>query len=129
MAKRRNIPTETDLGERAGISRAVIVGNRIEVSATGAVDENGNIVGDDAATQTRYILEKIERVLNEAGAKLEDIVRVRKYVIDEAYVYEVADVCGEVFRNIKPASAMVVVKALTPPGLLLKIEAKAVVDD
>jgi len=126
MIERRNIPTGTKLGDVAGYSRAVVVGDLIEISATGAVDENGNIVGTDAATQARFIFQKIERVLKEVGSRLEDIVRVRKYIINPSDVDQVSRVNGEFLRNIKPASSMVIVQAMPVPGLLIEIEARAI---
>ncbi len=66
-----------------GYSRAVRVGNFIEVTGTVAVDDNNVLVGkDDAYTQTKFILQKIEKVLQRAGASLKDVVRTRMFVTD-----------------------------------------------
>ena len=66
-----------------GYSRAVKVGNVIEVTGTVAVDENSNLVGgNNAYEQTKFILQKIETVLQKAGASLKDVVRTRMFVTD-----------------------------------------------
>ncbi len=104
------------------------VGNIVEVSGTTAVDENGNVVGRDAPyEQARYILVKIERALAAAGASLEDVIRTRMYVTDIRHWEEIGRAHGEVFRDIRPASTMVEVKALIQPELLVEIEVSAVI--
>lgn len=62
----------------AGYSRAIRIGNVIEVAGTVAVNESNEVVGkDDVYLQTAYILEKIQKVLQEAGADIKDVVRTR----------------------------------------------------
>ena len=66
-----------------GYSRAVKVGNTIEVTGTVAINENNELVGaDDAYAQTSFIIQKIARILEQAGASLKDVVRTRLYVTD-----------------------------------------------
>ncbi len=111
-----------------GYSRAVKIGNMIEVSGTTAI-EDGLLIGKgDAYLQTKIILHKIERVLQDAGASLENVVRTRIYVTDISRWEEVGRAHGEFFRHIKPASAMVEVSALVDPDMLVEIEATAVVE-
>lgn len=110
-----------------GYSRAVKVGNIIEVAGTSAV-ENDEIVGkDDAYLQTRFIIQKIEKALKEAGAELKDVVRTRMYVTDISRWEDIGRAHGEFFRDIKPASTMVEVKGLVHPDMLVEIEVSAVV--
>jgi enamine deaminase RidA (YjgF/YER057c/UK114 family) len=111
-----------------GYSRAVRVGNIIEVTGTVAVDENGDVVGrDDAYGQTKYIIEKIERVLGRAGGSLKDIVRTRMFVTDITRWEEYGRAHGEFFREIKPCTSMIEVKGLIAPEYLIEVEATAIV--
>ena len=112
---------------KVGYSRAVKVGYHIEVSGTVASDENGNVVGkNDAYTQTKYILQKIEKVLAAAGASLEDVVRTRLFVTDISRFDEYGKAHGEIFGTIKPATSMLEVKGLVTPDYLIEIEATAI---
>lgn len=113
-----------------GYSRAVRVGNIIEVTGTVAVDENNQLVGrDDAYAQTKYIIEKIEKVLYSAGASLKDVVRTRMYVTDIARWEEYGKAHGEFFKDIKPCTTMVEVKGLIAPEYLIEIEATAIISE
>jgi enamine deaminase RidA (YjgF/YER057c/UK114 family) len=126
MQNRRNISSGAPWEEIVGYSRAVRVGNVIEVAGTTAVDEQGQVVGyDDPYEQTRYILAKIERALQAAGATLSDVVRTRIFVTDIARWEAIGRAHGDFFRTIKPAATMVEVKALISPDLLVEIEATA----
>ena len=81
-----------------GYSRAVRMGNTIEVTGTVAVDENSQLVGgNDAYAQTRFIIEKIEKVLALAGARLSDVVRTRMFVTDISRWEEYGKAHGEFF--------------------------------
>lgn len=128
MSSRRNISSGAKWEDIVGYSRAVRVGNVIEVSGTTAVDERSQVVGaGDAYAQTKFILAKIEKALAEAGASLGDVVRTRMFVTDIARWEEVGRAHGEVFRSIKPAATMVEVKALISPELLVEMEITAIV--
>ena len=113
----------------AGYSRAVRVGNVIEVSGTVASDGN-NVVGEnDVYLQTKFILKKIESGLKEADASLNDVVRTRIYVKDISKWSEVAKAHQEIFGKVKPASTMVEVSSLILPEYLVEIEATAILDN
>jgi enamine deaminase RidA (YjgF/YER057c/UK114 family) len=130
MNKRINISSGAKWEDIVGYSRAVKIGSVIEVAGTIAVDDNGHVVGpDDAYAQTKFILEKIERALKQAGASMEDVIRTRMFVTDISRWEEIGKAHGEFFKNIKPATTMVEVKALIQPGLLIEIEASAVGKD
>jgi enamine deaminase RidA (YjgF/YER057c/UK114 family) len=111
-----------------GYSRAVKVGNIIEVTGTVAVDDNSNLVGgNDAYEQTKYIIQKIETVLQKAGASLKDVVRTRMFVTDISRWEEYGKAHGEFFKDIRPCTTMVEVKALIAPEYLIEIEATAII--
>jgi enamine deaminase RidA (YjgF/YER057c/UK114 family) len=112
-----------------GYSRAVKVGNTIEVTGTVAVDENSQLVGaNDAYAQTRFIIEKISGVLQRAGASLEDVVRTRMFVTDISRWEEYGKAHGEFFSSIKPCTSMIEVKGLIDPEYLIEIEATAIIN-
>jgi enamine deaminase RidA (YjgF/YER057c/UK114 family) len=112
-----------------GYSRAVKIGNTIEVTGTVAVDDNSNLVGgNDAYEQTKFIIQKIELVLQKAGASLKDVVRTRMFVTDISRWEEYGKAHGEFFKNIKPCTTMVEVSKLISPEYLIEIEATAIVE-
>ncbi|MBI5649241.1 MAG: RidA family protein [Chloroflexi bacterium] len=128
MNKRLNISSGAKWEDIVGYSRAVRIGNVIEVAGTTAIDENNQVVGSgDPYTQTKFILAKIERALVAAGATLRDVIRTRMFVTDIARWEEIGRAHGEFFRDIKPATTMVQVKSLISPELLVEIEATAVI--
>ncbi|MGL4596998.1 MAG: RidA family protein [Bacteroidia bacterium] len=112
-----------------GYSRAVRVGNCIEVSGTTAVENRQVVSPNDLYAQTHFILAKIERALAEAGATLEHVVRTRMYVTDISKWEEAGKAHGEFFSTIRPATTMVEVKALIDPLMLIEIEATAIIDE
>jgi enamine deaminase RidA (YjgF/YER057c/UK114 family) len=110
-----------------GYSRAVKVGNVIEVTGTVAVDEHNQVIGEgDAYLQTKVILQKIETVLHQAGATLQDVVRTRMFVTDISQWEAYGKAHGEVFATIKPCTTMVEVNKLIGPEFLIEIEATAI---
>ncbi|MBS1621389.1 MAG: RidA family protein [Bacteroidetes bacterium] len=111
-----------------GYSRAVKVGNVVEVTGTVAVDENNNVVGGNSAyEQTRFVIQKIESVLEKAGASLKDVVRTRMFVTDISRWEEYGKAHGEFFKDIRPCSTMIEVSKLIAPGYLIEIEVSAIV--
>lgn len=131
MSKRQNISSGSKWEDIVGYSRAVRIGNVIEVSGTTtAVDENGKTLGlDDPYEQTRLALGKIEKALKEGGASLKDVVRTRIFVTDISRWEAVGRAHGEFFKDIKPVNTMVEVKALISPELLVEIEATAILSE
>ncbi len=86
------------------------------------------VVGiNDAYAQTKFILQKIEKTLNEAGATLKDVIRTRMFVTDISMWEQIGKAHGEYFRDIKPASTMVEVKSLIDPEMLIEIEVTAII--
>ena len=130
MQERMNISSGAKWEDIVGYSRAVRVGNTIEVAGTTAVDEQGNVVGlNNAYEQTRFSLGKIEKALTAAGASLKDVIRTRMFVTDISKWEEIGRAHGEFFRTIKPAASMIEVKGLISPELLVEIEVTAILSE
>lgn len=127
MSRRINISSQAKWEDIVGYSRAVRVGNIVEVAGTTAVDKNGEVVGlNDPGEQTKFILSKIEQALISAGATLKDVVRTRMFVTNIADWEKIGRMHGIYFKDIKPVATMVEVKSLISPELLVEIEATAI---
>lgn len=123
---RQNISSGAKWEDIVGYSRAVKIGNQLEISGTVAVNEQGVVGKGDAYAQTKFILQKIEGVLRQAGFTLEDVVRTRMYVTDISRWEEIGKAHGEFFGRIKPATSMIQVSAFIEPDYLVEIEVTAV---
>jgi enamine deaminase RidA (YjgF/YER057c/UK114 family) len=129
MSTRTNYSSGVVWEDVVGYSRAVRVGNFIEVSGTVAADENGNVIGrDDAYQQTMVALQKIEKALKNAGASMKNVVRTRMFVTDISRFDDYAKAHGEVFSAIKPCTSIYEIKSLVSPEFLIEIEVSAIID-
>ena len=130
LSDRSNYSSGAPWESIAGYSRAVRIGNIIEVAGTTAVDTDGQVVGaGDIGEQTDYIFNKIRNALNHAGSKMSDVIRTRMYLTDINDWEAVARVHGDIFSDIKPVSTLVEVSGLIDDELLIEIEVSAVVSD
>ncbi|MCX6315948.1 MAG: RidA family protein [Bacteroidetes bacterium] len=126
--ERTNYASGAKWEDIVGYSRAVKVGNVVEVTGTVAVNEDNELVGkDNAYEQTKFIIGKIEQVLQRAGASLSDVVRTRMFVTDISRWEEYGKAHGEYFATIKPCTSMIEVKGLIASEYLIEIEATAII--
>ena len=127
--ERRIVPADSPYAPTVGYSRAVRVGGQIHVAGTAAVMPDGAPPPADAYGQARRCLEIILAALDELGAGPEHVVRTRVYITSADDWEEIGRAHGEVFGEIRPASAMLVITGLLDPRLLVEIEADAIVAD
>lgn len=125
MPQRQNISGSSPFEPRIGFSRAVRIGNAVQVSGTGPVGADLSSVEE----QTRQVFKIIEQALAGAGATLRNVTRTRMYLTHAADWEAVGKVHGELFGDIRPAATMVVVAALLNPSWRIEIEAEAILDD
>jgi enamine deaminase RidA (YjgF/YER057c/UK114 family) len=124
--ERRTISSGQPLEAIAGYSRAVVAGSHVYVAGTVARTDDCSPPPDDAYLQARRCLEIILAALAEAGASAADVVRTRIFLTRAEDFDAITRAHAEVFRKIRPAATAVVVSALAAPGLLVEIEADAV---
>lgn len=126
---RQLISSGSEWEKTTGYSRAVRVGNLIEVSGTVALNEKNEVVGEDQYTQAKFIFDKISKALQDAGGNLKDVIRTRMYSTDISQFEAVSKAHGEVFRDIRPVCTLVEVSALVRKEFLIEIEVTAIISD
>ncbi len=128
--KRRNFRSGAPWEPLVGYSRAVRTGDFIAVSGSAAISDNGKLVGaGDAYLQAQRCIEVIRSALQQAGGDLRHVVRTRMFVTDISLWEDIARAHREAFGEVAPATSMVEVTRLIDPGMLVEIEADAIVDD
>ena len=125
--ERRSAKGASPYEERYGFYRAIRVGDRILVSGTAPVEEDGSSTPGDAAAQARRCFAIILRAVEELGGSTGDVIRTRRFITDAADADQVGAVHGELFRDVRPAATMVVVSALLRDEWRVEIEAEALV--
>jgi enamine deaminase RidA (YjgF/YER057c/UK114 family) len=127
--KRINISSGAVWEDLVGYSRAVRIGNQLEISGTTSVEGETVMGKGDLYLQTVFIFQKIEKILIEAGASLNDVVRTRMYVTDISKWDEAGRAHSEFFKDIKPATSMIEVSRLINHELLIEIEVTAIIQE
>jgi enamine deaminase RidA (YjgF/YER057c/UK114 family) len=129
MAERIQIGSGSHWEDIVGYSRAVRVGNIIEVAGTTAMNGNELVGKDDVYAQTKFIFEKIEKALQQLDGSLKDVVRTRMFVTNIDDWGLVGKAHGEFFKDIKPVASMVEVSKLISADLLVEIEVTAIINN
>jgi enamine deaminase RidA (YjgF/YER057c/UK114 family) len=122
---RRLISTGSPFETAFGYSRAVIDGDLVFVSGTTGYDYVTMSLPEDPAEQARNIFRTLDAVLTEAGSSLAGVMRAQYFVTDRSYCEPVLAVCGEVFREVRPAAGIYVVSGLLKPEMKVEIEVTA----
>jgi len=126
---RRLVSSGSPFEPMIGFSRAVVDGHHVSVSGTAPVLADGADPPGDAHGQARRVLQIILGALAEAGARPEDVVRTRTFLLRQEDWEDVARAHGEVFSSIRPASTMLVVTGFLDPRWLVEIEADAILPE
>jgi enamine deaminase RidA (YjgF/YER057c/UK114 family) len=111
-----------------GFSRAIRVGERILVSGTAPVEDDGTSTIGDAGVQAERCFVLIERAIAALGGTMADVVRTRMLITDPADAVAIGDVHGRWMQAARPAATMAVVAALLRPEWRVEIEAEAMLD-
>ena len=127
MPDRKTHNPDWPWAEQFRISQAVQVGDTVYVSGQGPLDPEGHIVGiDDMAAQSRQVFANLRTVLASAGATIDDVVKITGFITDTSRYAEYSAARAEAFPNNIPASSTVTVADLVLPGMLVEVEAVAV---
>jgi enamine deaminase RidA (YjgF/YER057c/UK114 family) len=124
---RQNILSGSPWEDKMGYCRAVRIGNIVEVAGTVAIVDGEKVKADDAFAQTNNIIERISKVLEEAGAGLSDVIRTRIFTTDISRFDEIARAHGAYFGEIKPTTGIYEISKLVSPDYLVEIEFTAIV--
>jgi len=126
----KQVITPNNVHRPRGYSHAIKAGNTIYVAGQIALDQEGNLVGkNDIAAQTEQAYENLKRVLEAAGATMDDIVMLNIYCRDmEDFAQKTREARLKFLGKYHPAITAVEVSRLYSPDFLIEIEAIAVVD-
>ena len=122
--KKRLISSGSTFETVAGYSRAVVDGEWVHVSGTTGFDYASMSISEDLETQTRQAFANIAAALGEAGASLDDVVRVNYYLTEREGFNQVAPIFGEFFARARPA-ATAIICGLVDARMKIEVEVTA----
>lgn len=125
--KRTNYSSGAPLEEKVGYSRMVKAGPFVYIGGTTSVQPDGTVFGDNAYDQTRYVLLKQIKLLEQAGAAAEDVVKIHVFATDMKYSSDICRAYSELFHDIRPLCTVVGTPALNRPTQLVEIEMEAII--
>lgn len=125
---RTNYSSGAPLEEKVGYSRMVKVGPFVYIGGTTSVQPDGSVYGEgDPYEQTKYVLEKHVELLQRAGSKKEEVIKIKVYATDMKYVPDIVKAYSEIFKEVKPLCTVVGTPMLNRPTQLVEIEMDAVI--
>lgn len=124
-SSRINISSGAPWEAVVGYSRAVRTGPLLEVAGTTAMKDGEVQFPGDAAKQTAFVLETIQKAIEDAGGSIDQVVRTRMYVTNIAEWEAIGREHGKFFAHIRPCATMVEISQLIDPDLVIEIEATA----
>jgi enamine deaminase RidA (YjgF/YER057c/UK114 family) len=128
--KKKKYASGSKWEDKVGYSRAIRIGNQVEISGTVAVNDQNEVQGEgNVYEQTKYILKKIISYVEKAGGKKEDIIRTRIFVVDISKWEEIGRAHGEFFADVRPVTSMIEIKSLISKEYLVEIEASALIPE
>lgn len=125
--KRVNYSSGAPLEEKVGYSRMVKVGDHIYVGGTTSVQPDGTVYGKDAYEQTKYVLEKQVKLIEQAGASVKDVIKIDVFATDMKMSGDICRAYSEIFHDIRPLSTVVGTTALNRPTQFVEIMMEAVI--
>ena len=124
---RTNYSSGAPLEEKVGYSRMIKVGPLVYIGGTTSVQPDGTVYGDNAYEQTKYVLEKQIALLEKAGGKKEEVIKIKVYATDMSFGSEICKAYSELFHDIRPLCTVVGTPALNRPTQFVEIELDAVI--
>ena len=128
--QRKNVSSGSAFEKLIGFSRAVKIGNVISVAGTAPISDDGSPASpNDVYGQTKRCIEIMKKAIEDAGGRLEDVIRTRIILKDISKWEEAAKAHAEYFTKIRPASTFVEVKGFIKSEWLVETEADCAINE
>lgn len=127
--KRTNYSSGAPLEDKVGYSRMVKIGPYVKIGGTTSVQPDGTVFGKDAYEQTKYVLDKQIKLLEQAGARKEDVFSVFIYTTDITEGGKICEAYSEFFKEVKPLNTMVEITRLNRKTQFVEIEMEAMITE
>ncbi len=127
--KRTNYSSGAPLEDKVGYSRMVKIGPYVKIGGTTSVQPDGTVFGKDAYEQTKYVLDKQIKLLEQAGARKEDVFSVFIYTTDITEGGKICEAYSEFFKEVKPLNTMVEITRLNRTTQFVEIEMEAMITE